>query len=287
MAGVIDWHCNDLALANLRASTIAQRRRTIGRLMRHIGIDETQLLEVGPRDLTSFLARPLAPNSRAVETTHLKRFYEWCVDVEILDLSPGRRLRRPRVPRLLPHPISEGDLAMAVELAEPTRIRPWLLLGAFAGLRACEMSGLHSSSMIWDGAPGFIRVEEGKGGNGGVVEISDALADYLAGCELPTSGWLFPRRDGLDGHVQPWLVSQLANRFLHGIGLPATLHATRHRFGTELMKSSGGNIRVAQEGLRHESIRSTQMYTFVARREVAVAINALPRLGDTREDMAA
>ena len=238
---MIDWHCNDLVVLNLRPNTIAQRRRVLGRLMRFHSIDESLLLALEPADLAAFLGRPLAPNSRAVETTHLRRFFEWCVEVELLDLSPARRLRRPKTPRLLPHPIGEGDLAMAVELAEPTRIRPWLLLGAFAGLRACEMAPLRAEAILWDQEPPLIRIEEGKGGSGGTVELSPDLAAYLRACDLPTAGWLFPLRDGREGHVAAHNVSQAVNNYLHGIGLPDTLHSTRHRFGTELLRSSGGN----------------------------------------------
>lgn len=276
-----EWHSADLRLANLRESSIRQRIYVLGRLARHLG--PTHILEAEPRDLTMFLARPLSPESRAVETTHVRQFYEWCIDVELLDLSPARRLRRPRVPRGLPLPIGEGDLAMAVDLA-PDRIRPWLVLAAFAGLRACEIAPLRAEDLWHHTDPQLIIIAEGKGGHATSVPMSSHLAELLRRCDLTTSGDLFPRHDGTPGHVPAHLVSHISNRFLHSIGITSTLHKLRHRFGTELLKASGGNLRVTQEGMRHESSRSTERYTFVAPAEVAAAVEALPELRLDRDD---
>ncbi len=215
-----------------------------------------------------------------METTHLRRFFEWCVEVELLDLSPARRLRRPKTPRLLPHPIGEGDLAMAVELAEPTRIRPWLLLGAFAGLRACEMAPLRAEAILWDQEPPLIRIEEGKGGSGGTVELSPDLAAYLRACDLPTAGWLFPLRDGREGHRGgPQCVpggEQLPARDWPARHPPLDAASVRDRAAQVVGRQPSA---FAQEGLRHQSAHTTQMYTFVAHGEVAEAIGRLPSLG--------
>lgn len=269
---ILDWHCADLHQQNLRSSTIQQRRYTMGRVTRGT---RARLLEVTPRQLSEFLGRPLAPNSRAVETTHVRRFYEWAVDVELLDLSPARRLRRPRVPSGLPMPVSEPDAVMAIDLA-PAPIRAWLLLAAHAGLRCCEIGQLRAEDLWWDHDPALIVINEAKGGSTHAVPMSDHLVAELQDCWLPLSGWLFPRRDGKPGHVPSHLVSQRTNRYLRSIGITHTMHKFRHRFGTQLLIAAGGNLRLAQEGLRHASIKSTQGYTFVDQRDLASAINRIP-----------
>jgi site-specific recombinase XerD len=282
--GLKQWHLDDLTLRNLRPASIRQRGYVLGRLERHL--EGRPFLDAEPYDLTAFLARDLQPESRAVETTHLRQFYAWAVDVELLDLSPARRLRRPRVPRRIPQPMSEGDLAMAVELA-PARIRPWLILGAFAGLRASEMAQLHTDDLWWHHDPPLLIVNDGKGGHGSAVPMSTELIRLLGTCDLPPAGWLFPRRDSRPGHTPGHLVSQLTNRYLHSVGIDRTLHKTRHRFGTELLKASGGNLRVTQEGMRHASIKSTELYTYVNPTEVAQAVEGLPPLGGHTSGVAA
>jgi site-specific recombinase XerD len=71
-------------------------------------------------------------------------------------------------------------------------------------------------------------------------------------------------------------VSRYSNVFLHDLGLGATIHKLRHRFGTQALHASGGNVRTAQEALRHRSITSTQRYTYVHPSEVRAAIEKIP-----------
>jgi integrase len=272
---LVAWHLEDLRLANLRPGTIYQRSRVLHRLRATIA--PTTLLDATHRDLARFLARDIKPESRAVETTHVRRFYDWAIDLEYLEISPARRIRRPKVPRGRPQPISEPDLDVAIAAARP-RIRPWLLLAAYAGLRACEIAPLRAEDLIWDGQPPHIVIREGKGGHADDVAMPSFLADQLATCDLPLTGWLFPRRDGGAGHIPAHLVSRYANQHLHALGIPRTLHKLRHRYGTQILRSSGGNMRTAQVALRHASITSTQRYTLVDLDEVAGAAEHLPRL---------
>lgn len=269
----IEWHCSDLVLQNLRPNSIAQRSRVLYRLDRALG--GKHLLDAVPRDLADFLSRPLKPESRATETTHVRRFYQWCVEEEHLEVSPARKLRRPRTPKRLPRPMNQADKELAIELAPP-RIKPWLLLAAHAGLRACEVAPLEASDIWWQAPVPLIIVAEGKGGHAGSIEMSPYLSEQLQLCRLPLSGYLFPRYDGQPGdHTPAYRVSQVANQYLHGIGITDTFHSLRHWFGTEVMRSSN-NIRTAQEALRHGSIRSTELYTYVDRDDVMTAVSSLP-----------
>src|SRR6266566_1095683 len=45
-------------------------------------------------------------------------------------------------------------------------------------------------------------------------------------------------------------------------------HAFRRACGVELLKRSGGNLRAAQEHLRHADIQTTTIYTRLARQEL-------------------
>jgi integrase/recombinase XerD len=281
-AEIIAWHVQDLRLRNLRESTIYQRKRVLARLRKSIA---RPLIQATHRDLARFLARPVRPESRAVETTHVRQFYEWCIDEELLETSPARRLRRPRVPRRHPDPISEPDLAMAIDLSRP-RLRPWYLLGAFAGLRACEVAQLRVDDIRWSDEVPHIIIREGKGGHAGAVAMSSYLATELHQCGVGLSGWIAPRLDGKPGHLPAHMVSRLANDHLHALGITHTFHKLRHRFGTQVLRSSGGNVRTAQEALRHMSIRSTQEYTKVEMTDVAAAVEGLPHLHSMRNEAA-
>lgn len=265
---------DDCRRRNLRPGTITQKRLALRRLYR--AVYPTELLEVTHDQLVAHLDRLDQPESRATETSHIRTFYRWTVLEQHLDVDPAARLIRPRVPRRLPRPMPTNDLAVAVDTA-PERVRPWLMLAAYAGLRACEISGLRACDLMWDNDPPLLVVDQGKGGHARAVPIAPPLAAELAG--LPRTGWLFPRRDSLPGPTPPHLVSRLANQHLHGLGITHTLHTLRHWFATETLRINGGDLRQTQELLGHQSPVSTAIYTWVDPRAAAATVAALPVVG--------
>lgn len=271
-SGALGAHLEELRRRNLRPSSVAQRRYALRRLARYIGRDP---LYATPDELVAFTDRLTEPESRATEMSHLRQFYRWAIETERIDRDPTYRLRRPRLPRRLPKPISEGDLAMALDLA-PERIRPWLLLAGWAGLRCAEIAPLRAHDVWWQSDPPLIIIAESKGGDEESMPMSRFLAAELAGCDLPSRGWLFPRYDGQAGHTPAYLVSRYTNDFLKSIGIDSTMHKLRHRFGTQMLRAADGNVRIAQEALRHRAIASTQRYTFVEPTDVRAAIERIP-----------
>lgn len=256
---------------NLRPGTLTQKRYALRRLARHL--HPTGLLDATSDDLNAFLDRLDKPEARATELSHLRSFYKWCVIAGLLDIDPTARLVRPKVPRRLPRPIPDGDLHMALELA-PERVRPMLMLAAYAGLRACEIANLRAEDVMWANDPPMLVVTDGKGGHQGAVPLSPTLEPVLR--SLPSRGWLFPRLDGKAGPVKPHLVSKLCNLFLHDVGIDHTLHTLRHWFGTQTLRVNGGNLRQTQELMRHQSPVSTAIYTWVNPVEAAETVGALP-----------
>ncbi len=268
---IVRRHLTHLAYRNLRPGTIAQRRRALTRLTRSLG--GTSLLEATTDELLAFLDRPMQPEGRATEISHLRGFYRWAVLEGFTDADPTMRLVRPRLRRRLPRPIPDGDLAMAFDLA-PERVRVMLHLAAYAGLRACEIAGLRGEDVLLDQRPPLLLVAEGKGGGMSSVPLAPVLVDLLAA--MPRRGWLFGRRDGRPGPLPAHRVSQVANLYLHSIGIDHTLHTCRHWFGSHAYRTTGRDLRATQELLRHRSPVSTAIYTFVDPGPLVDAVAALP-----------
>lgn len=270
--GVVQEFLDDCRLRNLRDSTVAQKRRCLHRLEVAWG----HPLHLGTEQLRAHISRPMQPESRATELAHLRSFYKWCVLNGKRNDDPTLPLKRPKVPRRLPRPISEADLEVAVGCA-PERVRPMLMLAAFAGLRAKEIAGVRGQDVQWEMDPPVLVVEEQKGGDIGSVPLPPVLADMLAG--MPRSGWLFPRRDGVKGPLEPHMVSKLCNDHLHSLGISHTLHTLRHRYGTQVYRASGRDLRLTQELLRHRSPVSTAIYTWCDPSEGYQVVSALPHVG--------
>lgn len=264
-------HLAWLRRRGLRESTIEQRRRCLARLSRHA---DRPLLDLEERDLERFLDRLTGTDGLAAEIYHVKGFYDWAVEYELIDENPAARLRRPRIPRRLPRPIATDDLALA--LAQATgRVRPILYLAAYAALRAKDMCGLRAEDILWHER--VLVVTEGKGGHEGVVDMNDTLTWALRTSDLPSSGWLFPYADGRPGHLPAYRISQAGNQFLHSLGIESTLHQLRHWSLTEFYRATL-DIRATQQFARHQSITSTTIYTLVDRSVTADGASRLPDL---------
>jgi site-specific recombinase XerC len=267
--GMVAAHLRYLTRRNLRPGTVEQRRRCLARLARR----HPDLARVTTDELEEWLdGRALGAEARATEISHVRGFYRWCVETGRLEVSPAERLVRPKLARRLPRPMPDGNLAMAVEVA-PEPVRQMLLLAAYAGLRACEIARLEGEHVLFDA--GVLLVAEGKGGGMSSVPLSPLLVPELR--RLPRSGPLFTLGDGRQ--MRPHNVSHKANRYLHDMGIPETLHQIRHWFGTKLFVASGRDLRATQEGMRHASPVSTSGYTWVDPGELSSSVARLPSLG--------
>lgn len=198
----------------------------------------------------------MTAEARACELSHIRSFYQWALLEELIDVNPTRRLVRPRLQRRVPRPISERDLAKVLELA-PDRVRPWLYLAAYEGLRACEIANLRREDILDTAVPPMLIVTDGKGGKQRLLPLSPVVVAALS--PMPARGWMFLREDGQPGPNAPWRVSQAANTVLHRLGIRATLHQLRHRFATKVYANSR-DIRVTQELMGHANVSTTAGY---------------------------
>jgi site-specific recombinase XerD len=273
----MEEHLRHMRRRNLRPSTIRQRRYVLQRLTAHIA--PLRLDQVDLDALRAYIderALVLGDVSRATEISHLSAFYRWCTLEGVVGVNPMLRLERPRVPLGRPRPIPDAALTVALEQAPAHRIRPWLYLAAYAGLRACDIAGLETENVGLHAEPAIMWLVT-KGGGMRSVAISVFLHDVLTESGLPADGWLFPRLDGNPGHVPAVVVSQVCNRYLHELGIAHTLHSLRHWFGTQVYRATH-DIRLTQELLGHRNLATVMGYTAVDPTDAVRAVNLLPRV---------
>ncbi len=264
---LIRGHVAYLERLNRRPRTIQARCDVLRRFTNYTGLP---LVATTREHVTAYIDQPHAPATKRVYLAHLIGFFTWALDEELIDRDPTRRVARARIPARLPRPIPEHDLAVALAAARG-HIRPWLILGGWAGLRACEIGPVRGEHIIRGSNPTLI-IPESKGGGMSAVPLAPMVLEELD--RWPARGWMWKP----DGPFHYVVVTRHITAHFKSLGMDYTCHQLRHRFGTALYRASGHDIRVTQSGMRHLSISSTALYTKVDDQQVANAVALLPRI---------
>lgn len=270
LADYLAW----LRLEGKSELTIRGRRGALHRLARQLPVP---VLAASAGDLLAWRkAMTVGPVSVRSYVSHVQQFYAWAAARDLIGASPAAGIPVPRQARRLPRPIGTSDLFAAVAQA-PDRIRLWLVLAAWCGLRAKEIALLRRDCILLNAAPPVLLVagDATKGTRERTVPLSRFTAGEITAARLPLSGWCFLRHDGRPGPNRPAHVSALAAAYLHDCGIAATLHQLRHWFGTQAYHVHK-DLRTVQELMGHASIQSTQIYADWDRSAAAGTVEALP-----------
>jgi len=272
-------YLDHLRRRNLRPTYIDAQMRTLRRVEAFLE-PEIHVVDATTEDLERYLdSHDQSAGSRATEIAHLRAYFHWAHDEGLTLDDPARRITKPKQRRALPRPIPDDKIAQALEHA-PDDVAPILYLALYAGLRACEIAQLRAEDISLD--PPLIFIMESKGGGMSSVPLAPQLEQALRRYPLPRRGWLFPRLDGKPGHHSRVRIGQLANQYLHSVGVDQTLHQWRHAYGSHLQRLTG-NLRLVQELMRHQSPNSTAIYTYVNPVEQVRALARLPMFDDGSE----
>jgi len=272
--GLLARHADHMRLTGRAESTIYQRQRFLARLAAALPVPAAGATAA---DLAAWRAG-LRGTGGTVRTNvgHLHAFYGWLVWDGYRDDNPSLRVLVPRRPRSVPRPISEDDLMLALRYA-PRRVRPWVLLGGWAGLRAKEVALLRAENIRLAGPRPVIVIatDATKGFNERVIPVCPFLAAELEAAGLPSRGWAFPRLDGRPGPMTPGTVSAMVAGLFRRLGIPATFHNCRHRFGTETYRATRDLLAVSAL-LGHSAVTTTAGYAAYADESQVDAVLALP-----------
>jgi integrase len=272
MSDLVMYHLTRCTAANFAETTIQSRKEVLRRLDAELPLG---LVEATTEELQGWLARPgWSPQTRSTYYTHMIGFYR---DPEIagrIGWDPTAGLIRPRVPKGLPKPAGEDELRHALT-ALPAPFDLYVMLAAYAGLRASEIAGLDRR----DVTEARVTVEHGKGGKSRTVETHPELWRRI---RLVPAGPI-----GLLGSGQIMTGDQISHRTnyqLDKVRLPhLTLHTFRHRFATMLLRpkalgGAGADLLTVSELMGHANPNTTKIYCLVTSEQRRLAVNALPAL---------
>lgn len=272
----LEEHLEWMYTCGMSEKTIRARRMVLTWVAESIGHDP---FTATARELRRWQASiPTQPYLRW-QTLIVRPYYKWLQASGYRSDNPAALLPMPKRRRRLPRPIPEDRLFAAVAEA-PDRIRPWLLLAGWCGLRAEEIAHLRTDdfSSSSDGQV-FVRFT-GKGGVQREVPVPAWVWSAIAP-QLPAQpGPCFTRARRSDAARGPLtgknVTDAVAYYFGTVRGIPDRLHALRHRVATEALAESG-DLRLVQDLLGHASLATVHIYTKVQPGNMAATLNALPR----------
>lgn len=226
-------------------------------------------------EIRAWISRPgRAPATRKAYRSALVSFFEWATDPAgpRLDFNPMPLVPTVSVMRGKPRPISPEVLADILNRApEPHRL--WYTLAAGAGLRCVEISRLDREHItresVW---------VQGKGGAEAFVPTHPQV--WAAVQDLPSG----PVARNVDGSRADRInVRARGNKMFTRLGYAdVTMHRLRHFFGSQVRRAAGGDLRIAQEGLRHADPKDTATYTDWLDTKLVAAVHAVPLSPTTR-----
>lgn len=199
---------------------------------------------------------------------------------------------RPFVVKGIEHPKRGRPLPVVLSVEEVKAIlgslgnlkhRVMLMLAYSAGLRVSEIVHLKSADI--DGERKLIHVQSGKGKKDRYTILSDvvleALRDYWKAYRPKT--WLFEgRKAGSPYSIRSAEMVFESAAEKAGIRKHVSIHTLRHSFATHLLEQ-GTDIRFIQELLGHSSVRTTEIYTHVSKRQIATLRSPIEQIIQPRK----
>ena len=237
------------------------------------------LEQVTPSRLSEFLIaekkRGLSATSIKLEAVALRIFFRFLTARGLIPSDPAEKLPLPRLPKTLPQPLSQPEMAKLVAAPAgetPLEIRDRALLELLyaCGLRIAEACTVRLEHLDEEG--GVLRVT-GKGNKTRLIPVGSAALEALKQYLSVARPRLISAKSGaaiflsVRGHpLTPARIWQLVRYYSKRAGIEEAIHPhqLRHSFATHLL-AGGADLRIIQEMLGHASIATTQIYTQVDR----------------------
>jgi len=197
----------------------------------------------------------------------LKFFYE-----NVLNEKFYEELSLAKAKRKLPVVLSRGENQKLFEVTTNIRHKVVLELLYYAGLRISEVRNLRWQYMDFERA--LIHIKKAKGEEERVVFLHKRLKRLLMDYGIRKSGFVLISERGrkYSERTIQLIVKNAAKKAR--TKKKVTPHTLRHNFAAHLLEA-GADIRYIQQLLGHKSLRTTQIYTHVASKDIKKLANLL------------
>ncbi|WP_162140277.1 site-specific tyrosine recombinase/integron integrase [Haploplasma axanthum] len=214
--------------------------------------------------------------SIARKISSLRTFYNYMKKEKYLDVNIFENIETPKIPKRLPKVISDNEIDYLFEAIDKNTVlgfRNYLILDMLfsCGLRASELTNMEIKDLQISRKEILIH---GKGSKDRYVPIHDNLVFDLKEYLTSIRTKLISKTDKETQKVflnyrgeelTPRGLQKIIKKILNDANetYKITPHMLRHSFATTLL-NHGADLRVVQELLGHEHLKSTQVYTEVS-----------------------
>lgn len=170
---------------------------------------------------------------------------------------------RPKKRLLLSKMLNRKEVQKVLEAKENKKHKLMLKLCYGMGLRVSEVAGLKISDI--DSVSMLVRIEQAKGKKDRAVGLPQTILEELRAYykEYRPKVYLFEEQSG--GQYSVRSVQSVFKSAMRkaGINKRIGIHGLRHSYATHLLET-GTDIRIIQELLGHENLKTTEIYTHVS-----------------------
>lgn len=184
---------------------------------------------------------------------------------------------RPKKPFLLPKVHAQQKIEKLIKETKNEKHKTMLMLAYSAGLRVSEIVAMKLKDI--DGARMMIHIVQAKGKKDRMVPLSQKMLEQLRKYYkqyLPKT-FLFEGRDSNQYAIRTVQEVFAQAKKRAGIQMRVGIHSLRHSYATHLLEY-GTDIRLIQELLGHNSIKTTTRYTHVSKRHIGNITSPLDHL---------
>lgn len=167
--------------ANLRPVYLKSLAGYLARFAK--GREARAVASISAAEVEEFLAQFKNPNSRATWLNRVSTLFAFAVRRDFLPKNPCDRIERVTVDRRAPFVLSPAQAATLLKVA-PTIVRPYVILGLFAGIRPAELLRLKWAEVNL--STQTVTVNEAKTRRRRIVALHPKAVALLAACPLQT-----------------------------------------------------------------------------------------------------
>ncbi|MEA2103112.1 MAG: site-specific tyrosine recombinase/integron integrase [Candidatus Cloacimonadota bacterium] len=189
------------------------------------------------------------------------------------------KIHRPRKEKKLPDVLSKAEVNAIIQNTRNIKHKAILSLIYSAGLRRGELLNLRISDIDSNRMMIKIRNSKGKKDRYSILSKNTLQILRIYYKEYHPGNWLFesPKKSRYSASSIQKILKRSVRKA--GIHRNVNIHMLRHSFATHLLEQ-GTNLRIIQELLGHESIKTTEIYTHISNRDLKNVINPFDNMGN-------